>query len=198
MQGVSFRSTYAIPQGRSQKPVLPHYQEFISETYPLRKKGEPSIYDGTKKEQYITIGDDSNKINDMTFEKLAKIYNIRIKKLSPQEVEKIKFSKGGINGAELTKTFISEAIAKGAKNITKSTNGIKTVVLFDEDGKSVFGIYKFDEKNNNKLIQEYAYLNGTLDSIGYYNEQGNKNRITFIHDKKRAFEINAKILKTIY
>lgn len=199
MQGVSFRSTYAIPQAKSQNPTLSRYQSFLQESYPLRKKGEAPVYDGTKKEQYITVAEDNNGINDRTFENLAAFYNIRIKKLNPTEAEAVKSSKGRLSEADKTKLFVAEAVAKGAKNTTTSKDGIKTVVLYDEDEKTIFGVYKFDEKNNNRLVKEYSYVNGQPDRISSYNNNGEREKVVIINqDKKLGIGIDAKVLKTVY
>ena len=74
MTAVNFKGTYAIPVFNTQSPVSSNYQNFIKETYPLRKKDESAVYDGSKKELYVTTEKDDRGMNDLTFEKLAAIY----------------------------------------------------------------------------------------------------------------------------
>ena len=120
---------------------------------------------------------------------------IKVRKLTNDEADNVK--KGGISKAEKVSQFVKEALSNGAKNVVKTKDGIKTVVLFDEEGKTVFGVYKFDK--NDRLVEELQFFNGKLKGIEKYNNDGQDQKVVIKNaNKNRAIGINADILKTVY
>lgn len=192
MSEISFKGIYGIPFSPKQNPLSANFQEMLKQTYGLRNEADKPVFNNQKDEYYLSIQDRYDK----DFEKIADDMGIRIRKVSPKEVKGIEILANKANRAEKTKLFVSQAIATGAKHVIKNENGIKTIYLLNEDGKTPFGIYTFDTNNGGRLIKEETFLDGVKDSIHYYNENGNDNRVTFLHNNQKT-SVNAEILKTI-
>ena len=188
MKNVSFKGVYTIPINESQNPTKPNYYKLLDSTYDLREKSQRPAYSSDKKEYYIYIQDKA----DERFEQLAQICGIKVKK-----TDKSKVPQKPVNAAEKIAKFVDSAIEAGAKYSVEEKNGIKTVTLFDDDGKTVFGKYRYNKKGIIDRI--YSYVDGKISHIDTLDRKTGAYRmeIGFNSNGQPICAINSNILRTV-
>ena len=188
MNNVSFKGVYTIPINESQNPTKSNYYKLMESTYDLREKSQKAAYDSDKKEYYIYIQDKS----DNKFEELAKICGVTVKK-----TDKGKISQKPVNIAEKTAKFVDSAIEAGAKYSVEEKNGVKTVTLYEDDGKTVFGKYRYDKKGT--IDRVYSYVDGKISHIDTLDRKTGAYRMEMMFNSngQPICAINSNILRDV-
>ena len=188
MNNVSFKGVYAIPLNDEQNPTKTNYAKLMEATYTMRDKAEKPVYSQEKQKYYIYIQDK----NDKNFETLAKLCGIKTKK-----VDKSQVTNKPLNVAEKTAKFVDSAIEAGAKYSVEEKNGIKTVTLYDEDGKTIFGKYRYGK--NGVINRIYSYVDGKISHINVLDRKtgGYRMEMAFNSNGQPICAINSNVLRTI-
>ena len=180
MKIVSFKGIYAVPISRSQNPQQTKFKNFTREVTPILNEGEhKEIYNENHTECYFLVQDRNDKI----FESLARVNEIVALRISPKEFAHIKTTDKPESLAAKIKKAVYEAVSIGANYEIKNKNDIKTITIFEADGETIAGIYKFDNNKCGALIESQTYTDGKLESTNYFNEKGNKYRVTYHYGK---------------
>ena len=173
MQNLNFKGYYAIPISKTQGPNTKSFNLMISESAPIVDKSEEQHFSPEKQVYYLPIQDKNEKL----FEQLAKVYYINVKKTEKADIENdtIKF-KNEDSPAQKINDFVMSAIVLGAKHDIKNNDGVKKITLFEDDGKTVYGIFKY---SNGLLKEKQTFLDGKLAHITTFKDDGSFNYTRF-------------------
>ena len=179
MQGVSFGSMYALPIRDPQVMGSKGFRDLMRNGSPLIENDIYNPVNRKRKEYYVHVKEDNNGINDRTFESLARVCGVKVKKVNPTDENFIDTKVASERNVKQTKRFIKEAIKAGAPHKIEQENGIKRITLYNSD-KGIFGIYNFDA-NTGKILEKVDYIDGKFDSLTKYDSKEQIKSIALIN-----------------